>query len=99
VNSKISRKITPTPRGSISPFLRPHVCLERASPLYGPNRNHGCSSISDSATARRLQPQLPHRNLQIGPGFLLLAGIAQQISRMVGDDELGPANGMDPSSQ
>jgi hypothetical protein len=37
---------------------------------------------------RGFQPQVLHHHLQVFPGFLLLAGVAQQIGWMVGDGEL-----------
>ena len=37
--------------------------------------------------------------MQVGPGFLLLARVAQQIGRVVGDDELRSAEGVDAAAQ
>jgi hypothetical protein len=46
-----------------------------------------------------LPSQLPHRDLQIRPGFFLLARIAQQVRRVVRHDQFGPERCMHPSAQ
>jgi hypothetical protein len=37
--------------------------------------------------------------LQVGPGFFFLAGVAEQIGRVISDDELCAAEGMDTPAQ
>jgi hypothetical protein len=47
----------------------------------------------------RCQSQFPHGDLQVGPGFFLLAGVAEQISRVIGDDELCAADRMHTAAE
>jgi len=51
-----------------------------------------------SSLAGCLQSEFAHGDLQVGPGFLLLSRVAQQIRRVIGHDKLGSANGMDSAS-
>ncbi len=56
--------------------------------------NRACAATTPGHGARglvfcrSLEAQFPHGNLQIGPGFLLLARIAQQKSRVISNDQL-----------
>ena len=52
-----------------------------------------------SGSGGRVQAEFAHGDLQVGPGFFFLARIAEQKCRMIGDDELAAAPGVDTSAK
>ena len=52
-----------------------------------------------SGAGRQLETEFAHRDLQVGPRFLFLARIAKKEGRVVSDDELAAAEGVDAAAE